>query len=143
MTESNVPAGFSRHFKTSGFTDPWEPIYSRVLADRVQIGLRIADAHCNSRGFVHGALVSALADNAMGLSVGQVLKSEARKDVGGLVTVSLGTDFIGSGEIGQWLEVDTSFVRTGGSICFAAGIVEADGEPVARANATFKIVKAR
>lgn len=143
MTGTDVPQGFSRHFKTSGFTDPWEPIYSRVAADRVVMGLRIADAHCNSRGFAHGALVSALADNAMGLSAGQVLKSEGRSDVGGLVTVSLNTDFTGSGQIGQWLEVDTHFVKTGGSICFTGALVLANGEPVARASATFKILKVR
>lgn len=143
MTDSDVPTGYTRHFKTSGFTDPWEPLFSKVEADRVWMGVRIADAHCNSRGFAHGGLVSALADNAMGLSAGQVLKAEARDDVGGLVTVSLNTDFIGSGQIGRWLEVDTHFVKTGGTLCFTGALVLADGAPIARASATFKIVKAR
>ena len=143
MTETAVPAGFTPHFKRSGFTDPWEPLYSKVEPGKVIMGLRVADAHCNSRGFAHGGLIAALADNAMGLSTGEVLRAEGRTDVGGLVTVSLNTDFIGSGQIGQWLEVDTHFVKAGGSLSFTAALITADGEPVARASATFKIVRKR
>lgn len=143
MTAMDMPAGYAPHFKQSGFTDPWEPLYSRRADRKLLIGLRIAEAHCNSRGFAHGGLIAALADNSMGLSTGEVLKAEGRSDVGGLVTVSLNTDFIGSGQIGQWLEVDTHFVKTGGSLCFTAALVLADNEPIARASATFKIVKAR
>lgn len=143
MTAADVPEGFERHFKTSGFTDPWEPLYSKRAPRKLIMGVRIANAHCNSRGFAHGGLISALADNSMGLSTGEVLREEGRKDVGGLVTVSLNTDFIGSAQIGQWLEVDTHFVKTGGSLCFTDALVLADGEAVARSSATFKIVKAR
>jgi acyl-coenzyme A thioesterase PaaI-like protein len=31
--------------------------------------------HCNSRGFVHGGVIAALADNAMGLSFVRVFKA--------------------------------------------------------------------
>ncbi|WP_199288161.1 hypothetical protein [Henriciella litoralis] len=33
--------------------------------------------------------------------------------------------------------------KTDGSLCFTAALILADGEPVSRASATFKIVKAR
>ncbi len=143
MTVMNVPEGFERHFKTSGFTDPWEPLFSRREPRKLIMGLQITNAHCNSRGFAHGGLIAALSDNAMGLSTCEVLREDGRTDVGGLVTVSLNTDFIGSAKIGQWLEVDTHFVKTGGSLCFTAALILADSEPVARASATFKILKRR
>ncbi|MEM5516009.1 PaaI family thioesterase [Henriciella sp. AS95] len=143
MTDMEIPAGFAPHFKKSGFTDPWEPLYSKRADRKLLMGLHVAKAHCNSRGFAHGGLIAALADNSMGLSTGEVLKAENRTDIAGLVTVSLNTDFIGSARIGQWLEVDTHFVKTGGSICFTDALVTADGDVVARANATFKILKAR
>ena len=88
---------------------------------------------------VHGGLISALADNAMGLSCGLQIKEPGAR----LVTISLSVDFLSSANIGQWLEVSTNFVRAGGSICFAQSLVTADGEPCARANATFKILKVR
>ena len=131
-----VPAGFARHFRQSPLTEPWEPLYSRRTEESVILGLPTAQAHTNSRGFVHGGLISALADNAMGLSCSQRLGGQAR-----LLTVSLTVDFLGVGKIGQWLEFDTLFVKPGGSICFAQAFVTADGEPCARANAVFKVVK--
>ena len=66
-SDAPVPAGFERHFRRSPLTDPWEPLYSCRTPDAVVIGLRLAGAHTNSRGFAHGGLIGALADNAMGL----------------------------------------------------------------------------
>ncbi len=143
LTETGVPPGFEPHFKSSGFTDPWEPLYSRRAPRKVAMGVRIAQAHCNSRGFAHGGLIAALADNAMGLSIGEALREEGRRDVAGLVTVSLNTDYISSAQIGSWLEVDTHFVKTGGSLCFTNCLVLADGDPVARSSASFKILRRR
>lgn len=131
-----VPAGFDRHYRQSPVTDPWEPLYSRRTEDAVVIGLRAQAAHTNSRGFVHGGLISALADNAMGLSCSKRLGGEAS-----LVTVSLTVDFLGSAQIGQWLEFETAFVKPGGTLSFAQAFVTADGEPCARANAVFRVVK--
>jgi len=128
-----VPEGFERHYRRSGLTDPWEPLYSKRTDTAVIIGLRAGEAHANSRGFVHGGLISALADNAMGLSCGTHLEG-----TGGLVTISLGVDFVGSAQIGQWLAFETRFVRAGRTICFAELFVTADGVVCARANATFR-----
>jgi acyl-coenzyme A thioesterase PaaI-like protein len=132
MTMS-VPEGFTPHFRQSPLTQPWEPLYSRTTDEAVLIGLR----HCNSRGLVHGGLISALADNAMGLSAGLGLNA-----AGGLVTVSLALDFLGVAKPGQWLEFTTAFAKRGKTLCFAQLFVTADGETVARANATFRVIGA-
>lgn len=131
-----IPSGFDRHYRQSPLTDPWEPLYSRKTEGAVVLGLEVTKAHTNSRGFVHGGLISALADNAMGLSCGHRLGDGAR-----LVTVNLTLDFLASAQIGQWLEFDTIFVKPGGSLCFAQAFVTADGDPCARANAVFKVVR--
>ncbi len=136
METLDIPAGFDRHYRQSPLTDPWEPLYSRKTEGAVVLGLEVTKAHTNSRGFVHGGLISALADNAMGLSCGHRLGDGAR-----LVTVNLTLDFLASAQIGQWLEFDTIFVKPGGSLCFAQAFVTADGEPCARANAVFKVMK--
>ena len=134
-----APAGFAPHFRKSRLTDPWEPLFSRVLADRVIIGLYVREPHTNSRGMLHGGLIAALADNAMGLSCVQVLTGEGRKPAGGLVTVSMATDFIGAAKLGQWVEVDTQYVKAGKTLCFAQSFVTADGEVIARSDARFKV----
>src|SRR5579871_1622363 len=98
-----APAGFSPHFRKSPLTQPWEPIFSRREPGKVVLGLHIRDAHCNGRGMLHGGLIAALADNAMGLSCVEVLTNEGRKPESGLVTVSMSIDFIGAAKLGQWV----------------------------------------
>ncbi len=95
-----------------------EPIYSKVTETNVILGLRIAEAHTNSRGMAHGGLITALADNAMGLSCGHVLGGGTR-----LVTVNLSADFLGSAQIGQWLQIDTEVIKTGKRLCFAQALI--------------------
>src|ERR1700744_5653358 len=92
-----VPGGFTPHWRKSGLPDPWEPLFSRRTDAAVFIGLRAGPAHSNSRGFVHGGLISALADNAMGLSCGLAL-GHVR-----LVTVNLTGDFIAAAKQGEGL----------------------------------------
>lgn len=132
------PEGFTRHYRQSPLTNPWEPIYSRNTGDAIFIGLHLGTAHTNSRGFAHGGLISALADNAMGLSCGLHVEN-----VSGLVTVGLAIDFLSSAASGQWLEVAPEVVRAGGTLAFAQCLVTADGKPCARANATFSLLRSR
>jgi acyl-coenzyme A thioesterase PaaI-like protein len=138
----NPPDGFEPHARKSPLTDPWEPLYARTLADRTVLGLYILTAHTNSRGFLHGGLIAALADNAMGLSCGVALR-QGGVGASGLVTVTLTVDYVGRAEIGQWLTFDTTFTRTGRTLCFAELEAAADGQPVARARATFRVLMAK
>ena len=141
MTDG-IPEGFAPHFRKSGLTDPWEPLYSRNTGEAIFIGLRAGPAHANSRGFVHGALISALADNAMGLSCGLVLKDMALENISGLVTVGLSVDFLATARLGQWLEIRPTVLRTGKSLSFCTATIHADETLCARANATFRALQA-
>lgn len=136
---STVPDGFERHFRRSGLTDPWEPLYSRKTPDSLEIGLILAEPHCNSRGLVHGGLIAALADNAMGLSCAAALAASGRDVSKGLVTVSLSTDYCGAGRLGEWLQISPSITKLGGSIAFASAVVTSADQTVASAHATFKV----
>ena len=127
------PEGFAPHFRKSPVTDPWEPLFSRQVEGAVQIGFRLQEAHCNSRGWLHGGVIAALTDNAMGLSCGKVLGS-----VQGLVTVSLAVDYVGAAKLGQWVQIEPRVLRTGRSMSFADALIRADGALIARANATFR-----
>jgi uncharacterized protein (TIGR00369 family) len=130
--DADIPEDFAAHWRKSGLTDPWEPLYSRRIEGAVRIGLRAGPAHSNSRGFVHGGLISALADNAMGLSCGEAL-GHAR-----LVTINLTLDFIAAAKQGEWLEVRPKVVRAGSTLCFATAEVLSGDTLCARANAIFR-----
>jgi uncharacterized protein (TIGR00369 family) len=132
---TEIPDGFEPHFRKSPFTDPWEPLYSRKGEKSVSMGLRLAKAHTNARGLIHGGLIASLADNAMGYSCAQATDWKTS-----FVTVSLSVDFVGSAGIGQWLAVDCEVIRTGSTLCFAQCLIKADDAVIARGNATFRVV---
>ncbi len=136
MTSADIPEGFEPHFRKSPFTDPWEPLYSKRTERAVIMGLRLAKPHTNARGLIHGGLIAALADNAMGYSCAQATGWRTS-----FVTISMSIDFIGSAEIGQWLSVESDVIRTGSTICFAQSLIKADEVVIARANATFRVIK--
>src|SRR6476469_6700899 len=108
MLASEIPEGFEPHFRKSPLTEPWEPLYTKRTDNAVIIGLRLARPHTNSRGLIHGGLIAALADNAMGHSCGYQMGG-----VSSLVTISLAVDFIGSAQVGQWLTFESDVVKTG------------------------------
>ena len=136
MTATNIPEGFEPQTRRSPLTDPWEPIYSRQTPDALILGLRLATPHTNARGFVHGGLIAALTDKAMGHSCAHKMHGTHS-----LVTVSMSIDFVGSAQIGQWLAVETDVIKTGSTLCFAQCLVKADDAIIARANGTFRMVK--
>jgi uncharacterized protein (TIGR00369 family) len=135
MNDTDIPEGFEPHFRKSPLTDPWEPLYSKRTDKAVIIGLRLSKPHTNGRGLIHGGLIAALADNAMGYSCAQQMGGTSS-----LVTIGLAVDFIGAAKVGQWLAVESDVIRTGSTICFAQSLIKADGLTIARANATFRVV---
>ena len=135
MTATDIPEGFEPHFRKSPLTDPWEPLYCKRTDKAVIIGLRLARPHTNARGLIHGGLIAALADNAMGYSCAQ-----ATEWITSFVTISLAVDFTGSAEIGQWLAVESDVIKTGSTICFAQSLIKADDAVIARASGTFRVV---
>ena len=130
-----IPEGFEPHFRKSPMTDPWEPLYSKRTEKAVIMGLRLAKPHTNGRGLIHGGLIAALSDNAMGYSCALVMGWTSS-----LVTISLSVDFVGTAQVGQWLAVESDVIKTGSTICFAQSLVKADDVVIARANGTFRVV---
>jgi len=136
MSTDTIPLGFEPHFRKSPFTDPWEPLYAKTTEKAVILGLRVAKAHSNGRGRIHGGLIAALADNAMGYSCAQALGWASS-----LVTVGLAVDYLGNGEIGQWLSVESDVIKAGRTLCFTQSLIRVDDVVIARANGTFRVVK--
>ena len=102
MTTLDIPSGFEPLSRRSPLTEPWQPLYAKTTDKAVIIGLRLAKPHTNSRGLIHGGLIAALADAAMGYSCAHQMGN-----VSSLVTIGLAVDFIGSAKIGQWLTIES------------------------------------
>lgn len=134
---AKVPTDFFVHTRSSAVTKPWEPIYAGQREGSFRLGLLIAEAHCNARHFLHGGVIAALCDNAMGLTFAHVSGR-----VGSVVTTALALDYFGSGKIGQWLEITPRLVSAGKSSGLVDALVTADGVPISRANASFRLLAA-
>src|SRR5262245_28654403 len=130
-----IPRGFTLHPRKSPATTPWEPLYSRLRSDRVDLAFEIREAHCNSRGFLHGGVLAALCDNFMGLSLGIVLNNPQAN----IVTVSLSLDYVGSAKIGELIVVEPRVLKAGSAIGFCDALAKSGEKVIARGNATFSI----
>ena len=137
MNDGLVPAGFVPNTRPSPVTDVWEPLYEMTTPMAIVLGLHLRAAHTNRRGLIHGGVIAALADKAMGHSCGHKIGAALYS----LVTVSLSLDYIASAKIGQWLTVESDVIKTGKTLCFTQCLVKADGEVIARGNASFRVVK--
>lgn len=133
-----APDDFHPHFRKSPATDPWEPLFSRVREDGADLWFEVRPAHCNSRGILHGGVLAALCDNAMGLSLGVSLRQEKPQ----IVTVSLSVDYTGSARIGDTVLIEPRVIRAGGSLGFCDALVRAADAVIARASATFRVRQA-
>jgi len=131
----NVPNGFQPHFRKSPVTDPWEPLYSRTRSDGVDLLFEVRQAHCNSRGFLHGGVLASLCDNAMGLSLAMALADRVPQ----VVTINLAVDYLDSAKLGDTVLIEPRIVRSGGSIGVCDALVRVSDVAIARANATFRI----
>lgn len=132
---AEVPPGFEPNFRKSPVTDPWEPLHAKREGEAFSLGLRIAHSHCNARGLLHGGVISALADNAMGLACVTQMEGVSA------LTVSLSVDFLSVGRSGQWLAVRGVPAKLGRTLAFADAQIAADGELIAKAAATFRIIE--
>lgn len=140
QTGFTIPAGYQAHTRRSPLTEPWEPILARATADAIQLAVGIRPAHCNSRGFAHGGLISALADNAMGLSVIQKSRTRPGAENSRGLTVNLSVDFIDVAQVGDFVEFHPTVLKVGRNLAFVECRVVCADRLIARANASFRIV---
>ncbi len=132
----NIPSGFTPHERRSPATDAWQPICSSRRDGCVVLGVLTGTAHTNSRGFVHGGVIAALADNAMGYSCAARAGRDFRS-----VTANLAIDYLAPARVGDWVEFRTHFVEVGRTLAIAECRVETTDRCLARANATFRRVR--
>ena len=104
-----VPDGFAPHFKKSKVTGSLgAALFARASAvrpDRRPIARRAR----NSRGFVHGGVIAALADNAMGLSFVRVFKASRRSSEPGKGRRhgrAEPVDYVATAKLGQSLQIE-------------------------------------
>ena len=132
---SDIPEGFKAVEHTGPFLSQNGPLYYKKVDGKPVLGLRIDERHTNMRGIVHGGMLVALADSALGT----VLYS-SRKPPQPMVTVNLTTDFIESAYPGDWVEAHVDVLRIGSRLAYANCYLHVGERRILRASAVFAVV---
>lgn len=130
-----IPQDFELIPVPSPFLELVGPFYIKDRDGGSIIGMRATKKHCNTRGFIHGGLISTLADFALGYNAAR--SGGTRKKV---ATINLTTDFSGVAKLGEWLEAQVDVQKVGRSLVFANAFIYANGRRVARASGVYTLV---
>jgi uncharacterized protein (TIGR00369 family) len=134
-TTPDVPAAFAAIFRSSPFLDSIGPLYSKGSGAALVLGLRVEQKHTNARGTLHGGVLAAIADVALGYSLATSTDPPTR-----MVTVSLTVDFAGGAQPGDWIETSVDIQKLGTRLAFANAYFHVGAERIARASAVFQVL---
>ncbi|HYX03409.1 MAG TPA: PaaI family thioesterase [Reyranella sp.] len=95
----SIPPGFRELTEALGFAAANGPWFEKIEAGRVVRAFRPGPQHANALGIVHGGMLAAFLDSAMGTAVFHALERRS-------VTVRLTIDYLGPGRVGDWLQAE-------------------------------------
>jgi uncharacterized protein (TIGR00369 family) len=95
----SIPPGFRQLTDATGFAASNGPWFEKIEDGRVIRGFRPGPEHANGLGIVHGGMLAAFLDSAMGTAVFHTLQRRA-------VTLRLSLDYLGPGRLGDWLQAE-------------------------------------
>jgi uncharacterized protein (TIGR00369 family) len=98
-----IPPGFTQLSDVVGFAEANGPWFEKVENGRVIRGFLPGPQHANALGIVHGGMMAAFLDSAMGTTVWHTLGRRA-------VTLKLSLDYLGPGRVGDWLQAEGEVV---------------------------------
>src|SRR5437762_7288693 len=93
---SSIPSGFRQLTEAIGFAAANGPWFEKMDGRHAIRGFRPGAQHANALGIVHGGMLAAFLDSAMGSAVWHQLERRA-------VTLRLTLDYLGPGRVGDWL----------------------------------------
>ncbi len=112
-----VPDGFVHDDKIERFITHVGPIYEKWQGKQLTCAFLAEQHHVNKRGFVHGGMLSALADHTYSMMVWAAAGQKS------CTTISLNSDFTAAGRIGDWIECAGEVTRLTRSLVFIRGRV--------------------
>ncbi len=130
------PQGFVLSESRGGFQLHNGPLFHRIFADdptRMDRALFIEPKHANALGVLHGGMLSAFLDAALG---GAVIRSSGQP----ALTVHLSVDFLRMARCGAWLIAEARMTHATRDVAFAEGHAAVGGHVVGRASGVFKLM---
>jgi uncharacterized protein (TIGR00369 family) len=110
----STPPGFRELTEAIGFAAVNGPWFEKVEDGRAIRGFRPGPQHANALGIVHGGMLAAFLDSAMGTSVFHGLGRRA-------VTLKLSIDYLGPGRVGDWLQAEGEVIAHDENVAHVRG----------------------
>ncbi len=129
---TSLPEGFIPVEHVTPVTELLGPIYSRNSGNGYELCLLAQPKHANLRGNVHGGIVAALCDIALGYAVSFGMETPMP-----VVTASLTIDYAGSASIGDWMMARTDVQRRGTRLAFANCFIFVQERRIVHASGVF------
>ena len=134
MTGETAPAGYEPVFAEAGFNKYVGPVWR--AADGSDFRFTVREVHMNGGGALHGGMMMALADIAMGKTVHAALAADGQR----AMTVSLNCDFIGAVKLGETIVTQVQITRRTRSIVFVTATLAVGERTVMTATGLWKIL---
>ena len=99
----SIPPGFTRIENVTGFAEANGPWFEKIEGGRLIRGFLPGPQHANALGIVHGGMLAAFLDSAMGTAVFRDIERRA-------VTLTLSLDYLGPARLGDWLQAEGKVV---------------------------------
>jgi acyl-coenzyme A thioesterase 13 len=104
------------------------PIQVKREAEHIVLGLRLERRHCTSAEVAHNALLIALVEEAMSLTIAEIHSRKA-------TITSLTGDMLGSARLGDWIEARCETTRIALEVIFMRGEISANDTRILTASA--------
>lgn len=111
------------------------PVWRRAAGAGFEYGLVGQQMHSNHRDIVHGGVIMAFADHALGRIAADLNPGDSFE------TAQIDVQFVAAAEIGSLLVGRAEIVRRTSSLFFLRGTLETAGKVVASAQGVWKTVK--
>lgn len=138
MTDTPPPLeGYTIYDPIDPFENDAGPFFWKLRDDgRHHFVLKAEDRHCNRHGIVHGGLMMTMIDLTMIVSAKEHQTEQ-------IVTVSLNSEFVAAGQVGDIIEAEGEVVRRTRSLAFVRGRVFVGDRTLLSSSAVLKPLKPR
>ena len=132
----SIPSGFRELREAIGFAAANGPWFEKVEGSRLIRAFRPGLQHANAHGIVHGGMLAAFLDSAMGSTVSHVLQRRS-------VTVRLTIDYLMPGRIGDWLQAEAEVLGHDAQVAQVRGRLYGPRHDVLAGLGTFSLLSRR
>lgn len=134
-TITNIPTSFEKIPDRGPFIQSLGALYRLKDADKsssMKFGFMPNTLHINGLGFIHGGVISTLADSFMAQAIADKFKQR-------LVTTELNIEFLNAFAPNRWIQSEVILQQTGDNKVSAKTELIARGRVCAKADANYKL----